>query len=207
MGKYLNRILGIGIPYLSMNLFLCHGFPNDIKSIVILKCPKKDVGILFFKRIWYFWLQFNNLAKLPKEVKKIFHAEEIDNSYYIMTCNNTIASILNTLKKLLLYKSLHSSYIKTRYNNTEEIINNTFIIYLEPLLDDINNPALLQEWKLNIHAAAYEKSIGANVYKNSSKINWSSWYRLVLANLNNRYDSVVSFYHNYRAYYKYTKAK
>ena len=33
----------------------------------------------------------------------------------------------------------------------------------------INHPELIQEWKLNIDASAYEKQIGANVYKPSDK--------------------------------------
>ena len=37
----------------------------------------------------------------------------------------------------------------------EEIINNTFITYVELFLEDINHPALLQERKLNLYAAAY----------------------------------------------------
>ena len=61
-----------------------------------------------------------------------------------MTCINTIPSTLNIFKKLLLYKSLNSSYIKTEYNDTEEIMNNTFITFLEPLLYDIDHPALQQ---------------------------------------------------------------
>ena len=112
---------------------------------------------------------FNNLAKLPNEVKQIINAEETDNSDYFMTCINAINSTSNTVKMLLLHKSLHSSYIQTVYNDKEEIINNTFIIYVEPLLDDFNYPALLQEWQLNIDAAAYENNIDTNVYKLSAK--------------------------------------
>ena len=50
----------------------------------------------------------------------------------------------HTLNKLLLHKSLHYSYIQTEYNDEEEIINNTFIMYVETLLYDINHPTLLQ---------------------------------------------------------------
>ena len=99
----------------------------------------------------------NNLAKNTNEVKQIIHAEDTYNSYYVMTCINTITSTSNTLKKLLLNKSLHSSYIQTELNKKEEIIKNTFVTYVEPLLKYINHPALFQEWKLDIDAAAYEK--------------------------------------------------
>ena len=87
-----------------------------------------------------------------------------------MICINTITSASNTLKRLLLHKTLYYSYIQNIYNDKELIINNTFITYLEPLLDDINNHALIQEWKINIDAVAYENKIYANVYKPSAKI-------------------------------------
>ena len=97
------------------------------------------------------------LAKHPNAVKQIIHAEKTDNSDYLMTCINTIPSASNTLKKMFLHKSLHSSYIQTEFNEKHEIINNTFITYVEPLLKDINYPALIQEQKINFDAEAYEK--------------------------------------------------
>ena len=72
------------------------------------------------------------------------HAEETDNSDFVMNCINTIPSTSSTLKKLLLHKSLHCSYIQTKYNDKEKIINRTLITYAESLLDYINHPALIQ---------------------------------------------------------------
>ena len=97
------------------------------------------------------------MPKPSYEVKQIIPTEETDNSEYVMTCINTIPSTSNTLNKFLLNKSLHSSYIQTEFNEKEEIVNNIFSTYVEPLLKDVNHPALLQECKLNIGAAAYEK--------------------------------------------------
>ena len=37
------------------------------------------------------------------------------------------------------------------------------------MLNNINNPTLIQEWKLNLDAAAYEKRIYSDVYKPSYK--------------------------------------
>ena len=39
--KRFDRILGIGIPYLLMNLMYCHGFLKNINYVVILECPKR----------------------------------------------------------------------------------------------------------------------------------------------------------------------
>ena len=38
--KRFDRILGIGIPYLLMNLISCRGFLNNINYAVILNFPK-----------------------------------------------------------------------------------------------------------------------------------------------------------------------
>ena len=41
------------------------------------------------------------------------------------------------------------------------MIINVFNVYVVPLLKYINHPALLQEWKINHDAAAYERNIDA----------------------------------------------
>ena len=89
-------------------------------------------------------MQFLHFSKIPNEVKQIIHTKETDNSNYVMTCIKKNPPTSNTFKKLLLHKNLHSSYIQTKYNDKEKIINNTFITYVEPLLYDINHPALIQ---------------------------------------------------------------
>ena len=81
----------------------------------------------------------------------------MNDSDYVMIFTTEILSISTTLKKLWIQSDLNSSYNQTLYNDKQEIINNTFIIYVEPLLDDINHPALVQEWKLNLDTVAYEK--------------------------------------------------
>ena len=86
-----------------------------------------------------------------------------------MTCINTVPSTSNTLKNLVVNKSFHYYYIQTESNDKKEIRINILSVYVVPLLKDINHPALLQEWKLNIDDEAYEKYIDYNVYKPSDK--------------------------------------
>ena len=52
--KYFNELFGIGIPYLLTNLLLCHGFTNNIKCIVLLKCPR-SVLEYYFQKDLIFW--------------------------------------------------------------------------------------------------------------------------------------------------------
>ena len=79
-------------------------------------------------------------------------------SVYVMTCTTAIPSVANTLNKLLLQYDLHPSYNQTEYIGEEKIIHNIFITYVETLLNYINHPALVQEWKLNIDAPSYENN-------------------------------------------------
>ena len=155
MEKTINRILGIIIPYLIINLLLCHGFFKNINSFFVFKYPKSMLEYYFSEGFSILECNTNNLEKLPNEVKQRTHAEETDKSDYVITCINKIPSKSNTLEDFLLNKSSHYSYIQTEFNEKGEIINNIFSSYVEPFLKDINHPAFLQEWKLNIDATVY----------------------------------------------------
>ena len=75
-----NRILGIGITDLLMELLSYHDFLKNINYVVILKCTKRMLGYYFSKGFTILECNNNNLAKVPNEVKEIIHAEETDNS-------------------------------------------------------------------------------------------------------------------------------
>ena len=90
-----------------------------------------------------------------------------------MTCTAAITSISNTLKKLLLQYNFNSSYNQTKYIGKEEIIHNIFSKYVEPLLNYISHPTLVQEWRLNIDAPEYEKKLMLPLIDPQIKINLS----------------------------------
>ena len=96
-----------------MNLMSCHGFLKDINYVVILKCPKRMLEYYFLKGFNILECNYNNLAKLPNDIKQRTHVEETDNSDKVMTCINIILSTSNTLKNLVVNKSLYSYYIET----------------------------------------------------------------------------------------------
>ena len=151
--KSYDKILGIGIPDLLMNLISCHGFLKNKDSVVILKYPKRILEYYFSKVFTLFECNTNNLAKLPKEVKNIIHAEDTENSDKFMTCTTKILSTTNTLKNLAINKVFHYSSIQREFNDKNNMIINIFSAYVEPLLKYINHQSLLQEGKLNIDAA------------------------------------------------------
>ena len=99
-----------------------------------------------------------NLKIIENEAKQRIRAMDTHDSDYVTTCTTEISSISNNLKKLLLQSDLHLSYTKIINNGKQESIHKIFSKYDEPLLNAINDLALVQEWKLNIDAAEYEKN-------------------------------------------------
>ena len=51
----------------------------------------------------------------------------------------------------------HSSYSTDNYNNQKEAMDRLFSTYVTPQIKEIYHPAIIQEWRLNIDAAEYEK--------------------------------------------------
>ena len=143
--KSFNKLLGIGIPDLLMNLLLCHGSMKNTNSTVISLCTSRMLEYYFSKRLVMLELNSNNLMRIANEAKQRINEMYIHDSYYVINCNSAVNSILNTLMKLLLHSDLNSYYIKSIYNSNEEITNNIFSTYVEHLLNDINNTALVQE--------------------------------------------------------------
>ena len=59
--KCFDKILGIVIPDLLMNLMYCRGFLKNINSAVILKCPKGMLEYYFSKGFTILECNYNNL--------------------------------------------------------------------------------------------------------------------------------------------------
>ena len=107
-----DKILGVGITDILMNLMSCYGFLKNKYPVVIIKLPKRMFEFYFSKVFTSFYCNIINLEKLPSEVKQIIHAENTYNSDKFMICSTTIPSISNILKNLAVNTSFHSSYIQ-----------------------------------------------------------------------------------------------
>ena len=75
-----------------------------------------------------------------------------------MACYVSITSIENTTKKLHIRSDFHFGCNSKLYHDEHEIIDELFFNSLNPLLEKIDHPALIQEWKQNIDASSYEKN-------------------------------------------------
>ena len=142
-----------------MNLMSCHGFLNNKDPVVKLKIPKMMFEYYFSKGFTYFDCTINNLEKLPFKVKQRTRSEDTDNSDKLIIYFTTIPSTLNTMKNLAVNTHFCSSCIENELNNIKEDIINIFSEYVEPLMKEINQLELLQEWKINLDVANYERNI------------------------------------------------
>ena len=94
--KSYNRILGIGIPYLWMNLMSCRGFLYNINPFVLLKCPKSMLEYYLSKILTLFDWNTDNLGKIPTEVKNRIITEDKVNIDKVVICFIKIPSTSNT---------------------------------------------------------------------------------------------------------------
>ena len=72
--KSYDKILGIGIPYLLINLISYHSFLKNKNYVVMLKYPKRMLEYYLSKGSTIFECNTNNLANLPNEIKYRIHA-------------------------------------------------------------------------------------------------------------------------------------
>ena len=87
-----DKMLGIGIPDLLINLMSCGGVLENMHSIFILNIPKRILEYYFSKGFTLFDNNTNNLSKISNEVKVRIHVEDTDNSDKVMICSTTIPS-------------------------------------------------------------------------------------------------------------------
>ena len=80
-----------------------------------------------------------------------------ENTDLVVLCSTTITSTSSTLKNLYIGAQYHSLYLPDNYSDQTEKMDRLFKTYITPQLKEIYYPAILQEWKLNIDAAEYEK--------------------------------------------------
>ena len=65
----------------------------------------------------------------------------------------------NELKNLYIGKNYHSLYSTENYNDQTKAMGRLFSTYITPQIKEIYHPAIIQEWKLNIDSAEYEKNM------------------------------------------------
>ena len=134
------------------------GILNNNDSIVILKCPNRMSQYYFNKGFIQLTCDEDHLKKVPVKVKYRVGAELKVNTDLVMLCHTIITSTSSTLKNLYIGKYYHSLYSTENYNGQTEAMDRLFSTYITPQIKEIYHPEIIQEWKLNIDAAEYEKN-------------------------------------------------
>ena len=75
-----------------------------------------------------------------------------------MSKNTSISSASNAINKFHIQSDLRLIYKQNFYYDKQDEIDTLFGEYHVPLLNHLNNTALIMEWKQNIGAAAHEKN-------------------------------------------------
>ena len=86
LGNSCNKLLGIGIPYLLINLLLFHGYTKNINYTVMLLFPSRMLEYHFSKGFVMLEQNSNKLLRIENETKQRIHDIDMHDSDYIMTC-------------------------------------------------------------------------------------------------------------------------
>ena len=78
-------------------------------------------------------------------------------TYFVMAKTTAISSVSKTINKLHIQSNLHLIYKQNFCHDKQDEIDEIFNKYHIPLLNNIDHPALIEEWKQNIDATAYGK--------------------------------------------------
>ena len=96
-----NKLTGIGIPELLLNLVTCHGFKKKPNSTVILNCLYLLVNNYLSKVLFMIEKDSKKLSILPNGVKfRIFVIDRLETDF-VMAKNKAISSVTNTIIKFI----------------------------------------------------------------------------------------------------------
>ena len=84
---------------------------------------------------------------LPNGVKLIINVIDQHDIDFSMAKNTAISSVANTIKKLHIQNNMHLTYKQDLYKDKQTEIYERFIEYLVPIMENIDYPALIGEWK------------------------------------------------------------
>ena len=124
-------------------------------STVILNCRSRLINNYLSKVFFIIEQGSKQLNFISNDVIlriNLFDQLKID---YFMVKNEAISAVANTFKQFCIHKNMHMAYKQDFYKAKETGKYDLFMEYLVPVMEDIENPALIKEWIQNLDAAAY----------------------------------------------------
>ena len=128
-------------------------------TTVILNCLSSLVNYYLEKGFYIIANNSKQLSITSNDVKLRIHAIDKLKTDYVMAKTTAIYLVANIKKELNIQSDLYFIYKQNFYHDKKYEINKLFVEYHLPLLNYINNPSLIQEWKRNLDTSDYEKHL------------------------------------------------
>ena len=122
-----NKLLGIGITELIMNLLSYHVLMKKPTLTVVLICRSRLVDYYLEKGFVINEHNSNQLSSVPNDAKLIVHAINEQKTDCVMACYTKISPIKNTIKKFQVIYTVHYVYQKILYHDEQDIIDELII--------------------------------------------------------------------------------
>ena len=139
-----NILLSIGIPELLPNLLSCRVFVKKQNSTVILTCQCRLINNCLAKLFYIIEKGTKQLSLLPNDVKLRTNLNNQLDTDFVTTKNKAISAVANTNKQLHIQKDMHMIYKQDFYNDKQKEIDDLFLEYLVPVMEDIYHPVLIE---------------------------------------------------------------
>ena len=99
---------------------------------------------------------------MPLRVEKIINAEYLYKNDIVIAWYREIPSAANNLKSINLCNRFHTDFVPTYYNDKGDAFTYLFGKYIKPYTKEIDHPELIQEWRLNLDTASFQKILTKN---------------------------------------------
>ena len=123
---------------------------------MILNCRSRLIKNYLFKGFSIIEHNTKQLSLIPNDVKLRINLIDKLKTDYVMVKNEAISAVANTIKQFHIHENMHMIYKQDFYKTKESEIDD---FYLVPVIEDLEHPALIEEWIQNIDAATYENNL------------------------------------------------
>ena len=116
-------------------------------STVILNFRSCLVNKYLSKGFFIISNNYKQLFSIPNDMKLRIYAIDQLKTYFVMAKNTEISSVTYNIKKLHIQSNLNLIHKQNLYHDKQDEIYELFDEYHIPLLNHIDHPALIGEWK------------------------------------------------------------
>ena len=124
-------------------------------STVILSCRNSLVPYYFSKVFVIVETELGGVENIPIIVKNQTNATHLHEEESIITYKASIPATVNTLKKNFIARDIYEKYVSNYYDDRN--VESYNLDFFQSCLDEMEHPALITEWTINMEEDAYKK--------------------------------------------------